>query len=118
MKTGAKHKFKESTQILAYLMILIFASMPIIQLVHSHEQTVEIVSSIDGKPALNTAIEQCKLCDFFVHKQIKDYHIENPTELVIPIVQPIKACTNLISVNYTFTLNGFTNKGPPVYTFS
>lgn len=88
-----------------------------VQLLHSHVQTAEIASSIDGKPIIEKPTEQCKLCDFLAHKQLKEFHISNPIELVIPIVQPVKTRTNLIAGNYTFTLNGFTNKGPPALTF-
>ena len=118
MKSKAQHTVKKSTQILAYLMMLIFLSMPIIQLVHSHHQSPEIFSEIDGKPNINIAVEQCKLCDFFAHKQIKEFSLQHPIGIIIPVVQPIKLPTGLISGNYTFTLNGFTNKGPPVSALS
>ena len=113
MKRKGKHILKKLHQIAAYLMVLLFLSMPMLQLLHSHGQTNEIASSIDGKPVIEKLTEQCKLCDFLAHKQFKEYQISNPIELVIPIVQPVKTRTNLIAGNYTFTLNGFTNKGPP-----
>ena len=95
-------------------MVFLFMAMPMLPLVHSHAQATDYSQALDGKPAIEKYAEQCKLCDFLTHKQGKEMQLANPIVLVVPIIQPVKIRTNLISGNYTFTLQGFTNKGPPV----
>jgi len=102
------YKFR---QIAAYLMVLLFLAIPITQIVHTHEQSSDYTES--GQSVFEKSVENCELCDFLSHHHGKEMHLSSPIAFKVPIVQPVKTITNLISGNYTFTLQGFTNKGPP-----
>jgi hypothetical protein len=114
MKKRNNHILSISKQIAAYLMVLLFFSMPVLQLAHTHAQPTDYSQSADGKPVLEKSSELCKLCDFLLHKQGKEIHSNHLTECAVPLVQPVELRTHLIAGNYTFTLQGFTNKGPPI----
>ncbi|SFH19683.1 hypothetical protein SAMN04489864_106176 [Pedobacter insulae] len=113
MKDKEKHTLNALHKLVSYFMVLLFLAFPIVQVVHWHAHASKITTHNDSKLVIDNIAEQCKICDFLAHKQLKEFHMSNSIELVVPIVQPVKTCTNLISGNYTFTLNGFTNKGPP-----
>lgn len=113
VKREEKHILKKLHQLAAYLMVFLFMAMPMSQLVHFHGETTKINSGFEAKTAVDKVTEQCKLCDFLAHKQFKEFHITNPVEVATPILQTAKNGQNFIAINYAFTLNGFTNKGPP-----
>ena len=94
-------------------MLFLFLAMPTLQLIHFHDQTIEIGSQTDGKTVVDKLSEQCKLCDFLAHKQFKEFQLPVANSFSIAVVQPVKKYGNYIAINYAFTLNGFTNKGPP-----
>lgn len=94
-------------------MLLLFLAMPTLQLFHLHDQATELSSQTDDKTVIDKLSEQCKLCDFLAHKQFKEFHLPKVIATVIISQQPVKIYGNYIAINYAFTLNGFTNKGPP-----
>mgnify|MGYP006198611905 CR=1 FL=1 len=113
VKKEQNHIALKLKQLSACLLLLLFLAMPTLQLFHFHDQATELSSQTDVKTVVDKLSEQCKLCDFLAHKQLKEFHITNPVELATPIVQTAKTGKNFIAINYAFTLNGFTNKGPP-----
>lgn len=98
-------------------MVLLFLAMPAVQAVHSHPRANEKTLAFGEKLVIEKFVEHCKLCEFLSHQMGKDMHLSQPIELVFPIIQPVKLTVNLISGNHTFTLQGFTNKGPPILAF-
>ncbi|RZL29844.1 MAG: hypothetical protein EOO96_19375 [Pedobacter sp.] len=113
MKRTQHHIALKLKQLSACLLLLLFLAMPTLQLFHFHDQATELSSQTDGKTVIDKLSEQCKLCDFLSHKQFKEFHLPKASTTLIATQQPIKIYGNYIAINYTFTLNGFTNKGPP-----
>lgn len=92
---------------------MLFLAMPTLQLVHFHSDTAELSTHTDQKTVIDKLSEQCKLCDFLAHKQFKEFQLPVVNSLSIALIKPVKQYGNYIAINYAFTLNGFTNKGPP-----
>lgn len=94
-------------------MLLLFLAVPTLQLFHFHNDTTQLSAQIDQKTVIDKLSEQCKLCDFLAHKQFKDFELPISNSFSVALVKPVKQYGNYIAINYAFTLNGFTNKGPP-----
>lgn len=113
MKTGTNSLWTKSLQVGSFLLVLLFLSITSAPLLHHHEH-----SHTEGH--VNTSLEEsiqladkCVVCDYY-------HHIAGQQILLsYPQIQTIlNAHTNILDnpvlvCNYKFTLQGFTNKGPP-----
>lgn len=97
----------------ALLLAALLFSVFFIQAAHNHHKHPQQKTVADQEQS-DPAPELCKICDYFIHKQIKDFHMPVPLELKIPIPAPIQHSYQVFAGIYKFTLQGFTNKGPPV----
>ena len=96
---------------LSMLLVMLFLSTSILQLAHNHRSLAseKEISTSDSVSAL----EKCEICDFIIQKQSK--HLPayfSPYMIVLSPVEITYNCNSCIC-NYEFTLQGFTNKGPP-----
>ena len=57
--------------------------------------------------------EDCKLCDYYSDQQGKQLFLHYPPVLIISLPATETLNTHVVIGNYKFTLQGFTNKGPP-----
>jgi len=113
MKKGIHNIFKICYQTCAYLLVVLMLSIPLAQLLHHHENSAIEFANQDGKTSFNKSAEKCQLCDYLTQQHGKEFLLSQPTVLNQPLPQAIKIRANVIAGNYTFTLQGFTNKGPP-----
>ena len=113
MKKGTKNILNICYRTCAYVLVVLMLSIPLAQLLHHHENsTIEYVNQ-DGKASFNKSVEKCQLCDYLTQQHGKEFLLSHPTLLNQPLPQAIKIGAIVIAGNYTFTLQGFTNKGPP-----
>ena len=117
MKRGLRNILKNCYQILAQLLILLMLSIPFTQILHHHVNDSVEYTEHSGKTIISKTANHCDLCDYLKHNHSKDF-LPSYTSLSMPLPQPIKIRANVIAGNYTFTLQGFTNKGPPAQFFS
>ena len=111
LKIEKKHIQNKCTQVLSFLLVILFISMTVVQAFHVHDRSAKLEQSDTGD--LTYAVEKCKLCDFYLHKQSESFHVLYPPLLVAPLPTVITHHTCYYIGNYKFTLQGFTNKGPP-----
>ena len=97
------------------LMVLLFLSISVIQALHSHNRPVQTEQGASDDDTVS-ASDQCQLCDYFTQKQGKQLFHSYAPVLVLPIPEPVSFNTRIFVGNYKFTLQGFTNKGPPALT--
>lgn len=102
---------KKCCQVVSFLMVVLFISMTVVQVFHMHDRGVTTEQS--GEDDLTYAVEKCKVCDFYFHKQSETIHAAYPPALVTLLPTLITHNTRHYIGNYKFTLQGFTNKGPP-----
>ena len=105
LSPGKKHRF------LSMLLVMLFLSISILQLAHAHSVIPSNEENIITD--LVSAVEKCEICDFIIQKQSK--HIATDISQEIIVLSPVKVTyqCNACICNYEFTLQGFTNKGPP-----
>lgn len=116
MKRGLRTISKNCYQLLAQLLILLMLSIPFTQLVHHHVNDSVEYTEHSGKTIISKTANHCDLCDYLKHNHSKDFLLSYTT-FSVTLPQPIKIRPNVIAGNYTFTLTGFTNKGPPAQFF-
>jgi hypothetical protein len=102
-----KHRF------LSMFLVVLFLSISILQLAHAHKVFPSDKENVTAESV--SAVEKCEICDFIIHKQSKHVPADIPQQTIV--LSPVKitySCNSCIC-NYEFTLQGFTNKGPPIY---
>ena len=94
------------------LLVMLFLSISVLQSLHSHNRVAQTEqSSADDDMVSNS--DQCKICDYLLHKQDKQLFYSFAT-VVVPTIPDAIVYNDRSSIgNYKFTLQGFTNKGPP-----
>jgi hypothetical protein len=95
------------------MLVLLFLSVNVVQAFHHHQKAVQTESSDNDQDTV-AASDQCQLCDYFMHKQGKELFFVYPLVYVIQLPEPLRHTSSVFVGNYKFTLQGFTNKGPPV----
>ena len=111
MKQGKIKTISKYCQAVSFLLIILFLSISVVQILHSHKPVVETEQSDEENDGFVT--EKCKICDFFIHKHGKALHLAYPPIISAPLPEPLSYNTFYYIGNYKFTLQGFTNKGPP-----
>jgi hypothetical protein len=113
LKKQARNTIQKCYQLGSLLLVLLFLSITVVQAFHRHDQVVKTEQSSGDEDTLSS-IDDCQLCDYFTHKQGKQLFFTYPPVIVLPLPEPISYSTAIFLGNYKFTLQGFTNKGPPV----
>lgn len=114
MMHKAKHKpLNKRHTLVSLLMVIVFMAITAFQAIHKH-----------GYPSLNDqdkdteyvySSEKCTVCDYIVHKQAHYAHFDNLPVIGIPVTKAVTLLSKSFAGTYKFTLQGFTNKGPPAY---
>ncbi len=98
-------------RLLSMLLVMLFLSISILQLAHAHRAFAAEKENTTADEV--AAAENCEICDFIIHKQSKHLPAYLPqTAVLLSPVRVAYPCDSCIC-NYEFTLQGFTNKGPP-----
>lgn len=92
-----------------FLLLALFISS--LQLIHSHADRK--ISQYAEEEHTTTIDDQCHVCDFLVHLKTDEQHFIYPVLPSPPLPQAIVYGNPVCAGNYEFTLQGFTNKGPP-----
>jgi hypothetical protein len=112
LKKQGRNIIKRCHQLGGLVLVLLFLSITVVQALHRHHRNVQTEQSSTDEDSV-TDSDQCKLCDYFNHKQDKQLYPSQELVLVIPLSEPISYKGESFIGNYKFTLQGFTNKGPP-----
>lgn len=95
-------------------LVLLFLSIALLQLVHIHP--APLISKKDSTDRdLLSEIKKCEICDFIIHKRSKHIPINIFQNVIVLSPITITYNCNACICNYDFTLQGFTNKGPPPF---
>jgi hypothetical protein len=111
MKRKGGQVFSKCYQLGSFLLIVLFLSISVVQAFHNHDQIVNTEQSDDNDYV--SASNKCQLCAYSTHKQGKEFYLNYPLIQLLPALKPERLNTNVFVGNYKFTLQGFTNKGPP-----
>ncbi|MEJ2883646.1 hypothetical protein [Pedobacter sp. GR22-6] len=97
----------------ALLLIGMFVSLFAVQAFHSHYD--ETSSNAGFEKEIVPVSEHCEICVFLAQLQHKDYLMPNLEPMLIPSLPAPEHLSGVFTGNYKFTLQGFTNKGPPSF---
>lgn len=109
LKRSGKHKHQSILQHISMVLAALFVFIIFAGLLHNHHRSVP---KTDDREIVY-APEKCDVCDYCFHKSGKDF-IQVP-HVSFVVLKPTVSIflTGFILGNYKFTLQGFTNKGPP-----
>jgi hypothetical protein len=112
MKRRNTYRTEATKKFAAFLLMVLFLSIPLVQTLHSHH-TEDIFSKTSTEKSISSAAEKCLICDYTAEIKGKQILMAHP-----PIINiPTNVCATLNTFVYTriykFTLQNFSNKGPP-----
>jgi hypothetical protein len=114
LKKRNKNILRKFFQLGSLLLVTLFLSISAIPALHTHKSNVQSEqSSYSGDEKVSEA-NACQICDYLAHTQNKQLFIVYAEVLVLAVSLPISFQPHSFVGNYKFTLQGFTNKGPPV----
>ena len=97
---------------IAMLLLFCFVYASFFPLLHSHACINHYEQSSEEDSGTLAAV--CKLCDYFVQQQGKEFEPAYPPAITPMLPAPIEHNGPVCAGIYEMTLNAFTNKGPPV----
>jgi hypothetical protein len=112
LKKHYLHIIQKCYQLGALMLVLLFLSINVVQVFHHHQKAVQ-TEVTDNDQDTVSASDLCQLCDYLMHKQGKELFFIYPPVDVFQLPEPVCHTTSVFVGNYKFTLQGFTNKGPP-----
>jgi hypothetical protein len=111
MKIHKSHQANTWIKAIGLLLVFTFVFISFAQIVHAHHNG-DIEHVVDQKESV-AFTEKCSVCDYIFHKHGKDVVIPPPFFISFPLPNTNTCNTGVFVGNYKFTLQGFTNKGPP-----
>ncbi len=103
-------------QILSYLVMSVFLFTTFIQVLHNHDASQDELVAHTEHPTFSKLVHSCELCDFHHQHEGKILHSVSHVQIPEPAIIELNKNTGTIAINYSFTLQGFTNKGPPTFS--
>jgi hypothetical protein len=112
LKKQGRNILQKCHQLGGLFLVLLFLSITVVQAVHRHNRAVQTEQSSNDEDTVSDS-DQCQICDYFTQKQSKHLHLSQELVVFISLPEPISYKREAFIGNYKFTLQGFTNKGPP-----
>lgn len=116
MKGTRKYTLNKFYQVGAFLLVMLFLSISVAQIFHSHPKVAAMEQTHDHDNDQLSAADKCMICDYLAHQKSKEFYINHPVVLSVPLPDAITLNSNVFVGNYKFSLQGFTNKGPPTFS--
>ncbi|MCK7556479.1 hypothetical protein MKQ70_16230 [Chitinophaga sedimenti] len=92
----------------ALLLLLLLFSATVIQTLHTHPAAIDFSISEDEEAA-----GDCSICDHYYHQANAAIEPAYPPVFDTPLPAPVVHHGRTYARIYKFTLQGFSNKGPP-----
>ncbi|TWR26520.1 hypothetical protein FPZ43_15310 [Mucilaginibacter pallidiroseus] len=113
MKKAALNKPVGTTSVfIALLLALVFVFITTVQAFHKHSYT-SLKDDLGDTEYVYSA-EKCSICDYVLHKQSHYANLAYAPVINAPLTKAVTLLSRSYAGIYKFTLQGFTNKGPPV----
>ncbi|RYY37430.1 MAG: hypothetical protein EOP46_02720 [Sphingobacteriaceae bacterium] len=114
MKRKGNKIANKLSAVMALAMAFVFIFITTVQALHSHNQPVIKISADDQEYVVSS--EKCNVCDYVTHKQADHAHLAYQPLISAPVTKPVTLLSRSYAGIYKFTLQGFTNKGPPAFS--
>jgi len=113
MKRSKTYRRKTAKKLGSFLLMVLFLSIPLVQTLHSHHTKNIVVNKNVTEKSFVNASEKCLICDYTAEIKGKQIVMAHPPILNIPTNVCAELNTFVYTRIYKFTLQNFSNKGPP-----
>ena len=114
LKKRNKNILRRISKLASLLLVTLFFSISVIQASHNHKFSTPPKQSFNSSDEKVSEANSCQICDYLAHIQSKQLFIVYAAVLVLAVSVPALFQRYSFVGNYKFTLQGFTNKGPPL----
>jgi hypothetical protein len=111
VKKGGK-LFSSVLKAMSVGMAMLLLYVTVIQALHHHATPTNVNDICDSGENVNST-NKCAVCDYLSHHHFQEYHLPAVDQITVPVVKTVTLLTRSYTGIYKFTLQGFTNKGPP-----
>lgn len=112
MNSNRTYQHQKAKIFASALLAILFLAIPFIQTLHSHHSSEEFVNTTTEK-SISSAAEKCLICDYTAEIKGKQILMDYPPTISIPTNVCVTLNTFVYTRIYKFTLQNFSNKGPP-----
>lgn len=112
MKRRNTYELKVAKKFASTLLAILFLVIPFIQTLHSHHADESFVKTTTEK-SISSAAEKCLICEYTAEIKGKQILMSHPPVIDIPTDVCAELNTFVYTRIYKFTLQNFSNKGPP-----
>lgn len=95
------------------LLVALFLFISAAQILHNHLDKHNDLHESCGDHDQLQLLDKCAVCDYYHHIQDKQIFLHYLPVLVVALPKAITVNTYVFVGNYKFSLQGYTNKGPP-----
>jgi hypothetical protein len=113
VKTKRKKLFSSTVKFLSGSIAVLLLSITAIQALHHHASATYYDDGSENREYVDST-NKCAVCDYLSHQHNKEFHLPAPVLVTAPVIKPVTLRCRSYAGIYKFTLQGFTNKGPPV----
>lgn len=112
MKRRNTYRKEATKKFAAFLLTILFLSIPLVQTLHSHHAD-DFFDKTSTEESISSATEKCLICDYTAEIKGKQILLAHPPVISIPTNICATINTFVYTRIYKFTLQNFSNKGPP-----
>lgn len=102
-------------RLVSALLLLLFLCVHIVEILHAHDRSLDCESEDNTEQHYSMSDQKCKICDYLAHTQQEPFCSSNSVVLSVPLPKAIELSGRIVARVYKFTLQGFSNKGPPSF---
>ena len=100
-------------KLISGLLLLLFAYAHCFQAFHSHKQIPVSADSAEEQQYVSSD-QQCKICNYLAHGRHDLVAVTYWLTLLVALPKAVELNSGIYARIYKFTLQGFSNKGPPI----
>ncbi len=108
---GTAGRPKIFSKIISIMLVFVFTVITAVQGLHKHQTSC--IDNDDADTEYVYSSEKCSICDYLIQKQSQHAHLSYAPVITAPVTKAVTLLSRSYAGVYKFTLQGFTNKGPP-----
>ena len=113
MRNHKSYQVSTWVKAIGFLLVFTFVFISFVQIIHAHNNNNNDIEHVADQKESGSFSEKCSVCDYIFHKHGKDVALPLPFFIYFSLPKANTCSTGVFVGNYKFTLQGFTNKGPP-----
>ncbi|WP_207423070.1 hypothetical protein [Desertivirga brevis] len=103
-------------RLVSAFLLLLFLCVHLVEVFHAPHNSTDCSTGDNTEQRYTVADQNCKICDYLAHTRQGPFSVSTSIVLSIPLPKAIEVSGRVVARIYKFTLQGFSNKGPPRFT--